>query len=59
MKDNVIDLEQRRVQNTDSEKLKNLKVKADLENVKLVITTSLLSVLIAPTNGVNSPAPAT
>jgi hypothetical protein len=49
MKDNVIDLEQRRAQNNDSEKLKSLKVKADLENVKLVISTSLLSVLILAT----------
>lgn len=49
MKDNVIDLEQRRVKNTDTEKLKTLKAKADLENVKLVISTSLLSVLILAT----------
>lgn len=49
MKDNVIDLELRRAQNTDTEKLKSLKAKADLENVKLVISTSLLSVLILAT----------
>lgn len=55
MKDNVIDLEQRRAKNidntdnTDNEKLKSLKTKADLENVKLVISTSLLSVLILAT----------
>ena len=51
MKDNVIDLEQRRAQtqNTDTEKIKTLKIKADLENVKLVISTSLASVLILVT----------
>ncbi len=49
MKDNVIDLELRRAQNIDTDKLKSLKAKADLENVKLVISTSLLSVLILAT----------
>lgn len=49
MKDNVIDLELRRAQNTDTEKLKSLKAKAEIENVKLVISTSLLSVLILAT----------
>src|SRR4051794_18964451 len=53
MKDNVIDLEQRRDKKNDikndTEKLKTLKSKADLENVKLVVSTSLLSVLILAT----------
>lgn len=52
MKDNVIDLEQRRVQNQsagEKEKFKSLKIKADLENMKLVISTSLASILILVT----------
>lgn len=49
MKDNVIDFEQRRAKKIDSEKLKSLKGKAEIENVKLVVSTSLLSVLILAT----------